>query len=169
MLMKGCFLVKLLKKWFCRSSSSSDCLDLKSVESNSLPASQTSSSTFSSSSSSYDPPAVVMALPPQAADSNAVSDGNLSCNIVNLQPENLRKMKNRSEFPKELGRSSKVVDDDLACRLHVSKLPFIFRENHLRPSSVPLAPSQMQRCDCHNERKKILVFMYLRIPLRKPF
>ena len=72
-----------------------------------------------------------MALPPQAADSNAVSDGNLSCNIVNLQPENLRKMKNRSEFPKELGRSSKVVDDGLACRLHVSNLPFIFRETHL--------------------------------------
>ena len=72
-----------------------------------------------------------MALPRQAADSNAVSDGNLSCNIANLQPENLRKMKNRSEFPKELGRSSKVVDDGLACRLYVSNLPFIFRETHL--------------------------------------
>ena len=72
-----------------------------------------------------------MALPHQAADSNAVSDGNLSCNIANVQPENWRKIKNRSEFPKELGRSSKVVDDSLACRLHVSNLPFIFRETHL--------------------------------------
>ena len=72
-----------------------------------------------------------MALPHQAADSNAVSDGNLSCNIANLQPEKWRKMNNRSEFSKELGRSSKVVDDGLACRLHVSNLPFIFRETHL--------------------------------------
>ena len=146
----------------------SDCLDLKSVESNSLPASQTSSSTFSSSSSSFDLPAGVVALPRQDAETKAVSDGNLSCIIAKVQPENWRKIENRSEFSKELGRSSKVVDDGLACRLHVSKLPFIFRENHLRPSSVPLAPSQMQRCDCHNERKKILVFMYLRIPLWKP-
>ena len=72
-----------------------------------------------------------MALSRQDADSKAVSDGNLSCNIANVQPENWRKMKNRSEFSKELGRSSKVVDDGLACRLHVSNLPFIFRETHL--------------------------------------
>ena len=72
-----------------------------------------------------------MALPRQDADSNAVSDRNLSCNIANMQPEKWRKMNNRSEFSKELGRSSKVVDDGLACRLHVSNLPFIFRETHL--------------------------------------
>ena len=72
-----------------------------------------------------------MALPRQDADSKAVSDGNLSCTIANVQPENWRKMKNRSAFSKELGRSSKVVDDGLACRLHVSNLPFIFRETHL--------------------------------------
>ena len=134
-----------LKKWFCRSSSSSDCLDLKSVESNSLPASQTSSSTFSSSSSSFDLPAGVMALPRQDAETKAVSNGNLSCNIANLQPEKWRKMNNRSEFSKELGRSSKVVDDGLACRLHVSNLPFIFERLTWRPSSAPMAPSQMRR------------------------
>ena len=68
-----------------------------------------------------------MALPPQATVSKTGSDEN----IANVQPENWRKMKNRSEFSKELGRSSKVVDDGLACRLHVSNLPFIFRETHL--------------------------------------
>ena len=31
----------------------------------------------------------------------------------------------------EPGRSSKIVDKGLACRLHVSNLPFIFREVHL--------------------------------------
>ena len=72
-----------------------------------------------------------MALPHQDADSNAVSNRNLSCNIANVQPEKWRKMNNRAEFPKELGRSSKVVDDGLACRLHVSNLPFIFRETQL--------------------------------------
>ena len=71
-----------------------------------------------------------MALPPPAADSNAVSDGNPSCNTAKVKPEKCRKMKSRSEFPKELGRSSKVVDG-LACRLHVSNLPFILRETHL--------------------------------------
>ena len=31
----------------------------------------------------------------------------------------------------EPGRSSKIIDKGLACRLHVSNLPFIFREAHL--------------------------------------
>ena len=31
----------------------------------------------------------------------------------------------------EPGRSSKIIDEGLACRLHVSNLPFIFREAHL--------------------------------------
>ena len=34
-----------------------------------------------------------------------------------------------------------------------------------RPSSVPLAPSQMRRCDCHNERKKFLCSCILGYPL----
>jgi len=36
-----------------------------------------------------------------------------------------------SVFNMETGRSSKIIDDGLACRLHVSNLPFIFREAHL--------------------------------------
>ena len=34
-----------------------------------------------------------------------------------------------------------------------------------RPTSVPLAPSQMRRCDCHNERKKFLCSCILGYPL----
>ena len=36
-----------------------------------------------------------------------------------------------SVYNMEPGRSSKIIDKGLACRLHVSNLPFIFREAHL--------------------------------------
>ena len=48
-----------------------------------------------------------MALSRQDAETKAVPDGNLSCINENVQPENRGKMKNRSEFSKELG--SRVV------------------------------------------------------------
>ena len=43
----------------------------------------------------------------------------------------LKHFEEGSVYNMEPGRSSKIIDEGLVCRLHVSNLPFIFREAHL--------------------------------------